>query len=1543
MPRRFLSGLRSRLLFLISLAVLPAFALMLYAVWADRVEQRQAVADRTVELARIVANDQERAVDLTRRVLADLASVPDIRAGHAEGSRAYLNLLRKQFPGYASFNLVDTSGNVVFSAPSVDRPINVSDRQWFQRALQTKEFTIGDYQVGQVTGKQIVVAALPVLDESGRVSLFVTSGLDLAWLNQVVATAQLPAGSVLIVIDRSGAVVARYPATVGPLGQGLADAELAARLRESTEGVFDEPGDAEDGDGGRLYAYTSIRGRVDTGWRLVIGVPRTAAFSAALARERRQFGTLVLALFVTLVAAWAGAERLVLRRVGSLLDAIRKFAAGDQGARTQLPYGHSELSDLARAFDDMAAAVQARQAERDTAERALRDSEARFRAFMDNSPVLAFMRDADGRYIYGNAAFERYFALEPGAWSDTADARFWAPETADQCRRDADLVLASRQPKQDVAPVRLADGRERVHFTITFPVGERSVGTLTLDLTEWRQVQDDLARAEQRFTDLFEQTIDGIVVTDANLRIVAVNDATCRLGGFTRAELLQLRLDNLVRPEDLAEQPLQHSELRSRRNLVTVRQVRRKDGSQFWAELTSQALGNGGVQAFVRDVSERYAAERSLKESEERFRLLYQNLPLAHHALAEDGTIVLVNDAWLALTAFTRERVMGQRFESFLSADSVAAFRRALRTAIETGESHGSEVTIEGERTARVTVALDARCGRDEHGGTRVHFALHDVTAAHAAQMRIRESEERYRTLFDESPVSLWEEDFSGIKRHIDRLRSLGVTDLDEHFRANPDELADCIEAVRVVDVNRATLALYGAENRSQLLAGLDRIIGQDGHEVFRQSIISLARGERTWRSEGINYKLDGEPIRLALQWAAPPSETEWSRVIVSAVDVTDRVRVEGALRESEARFERIFRLAPEVMGISRLSDGEYLDVNDAFVRIIGYRRDEALGRTSESLGLWADAGERARVVGLLQERPFIQGLNLRVRTKSGRVINGLASIVPLRMWGEECLLVQVVDTTPLRLAEEAREESQRMLTNLMANLPGMVYQCCLDPEWTMLVVSEGTRELTGYAPADLVGNRVVSYGSLIVDEDRDAVAAGVREAIEEKRPYRLTYRIRRADGDVRWVWEQGSVGIGKGDGVPTLEGFIADITDRRRAELEIERINEQLRQAQKMEAVGRLAGGIAHDFNNVLTAILGYSDIVLSRLAANDPLRDRVSEIRRAGERAAGLTRQLLTFSRKQVLSPEVLNVDDLIGGLAPMLARLIGANIEFRFEGGCSARVKADPTQIEQVFMNLVVNARDAMPRGGVLRIETGETEFTDAEARFWPHIRPGRFVTVSVSDTGIGMDEATRARLFEPFFTTKAVGLGTGLGLSTVYGIVQQSGGFVSVESKPGAGSTFCVWLPAVDEEPSAQPPLQPSPESYDGSETVLVAEDEPSVRGLVRASLERLGYRILEANDGREAFDICMRDGANVDLLLTDIVMPNIDGPGLVERLAGARISLPVIYMSGYADESVLHRDDLQPAIPFLQKPFTSTSLARLVRTVLDRWQAGADRA
>jgi two-component system, cell cycle sensor histidine kinase and response regulator CckA len=1534
-PRPFLTGLRGRLFLLVILAALPAFALTVYTGWEERQRRREGVASDTVTLARIVASDQERILDGTRQILADLADVPEVRSGDPARCQTYFALLMKQYRGYSSFSVIDPAGNVLVSRPRVDRPVNFSDRPWFRRAVESLDFALGDYQVGVLTGKQVVVAAWPARDESGRLVSVVAAGLDVAWLNQIAATAQLPTGAVLVLVDRQGVVVARHPDAPGVLGRSLPEAPLAALMGRQAEGTVEVTG--EDA-ATRIYAFTRIRGRVDTGLRLAIGIPAKVAYGPIEQSQTRHLLVLFMVMVLTLGASWFGAEQFVLRRVSSLLDATKQLAAGDPAARTRLPYGQGELSDLARSFDDMAAALQARLAERDRAEQALRASEERFRAFMDNSPAIAFVREPGGPLVYANATLERYFGLGPGEWRGSADARFWGDESAARFLRDDQDVRATGQSRQSVDAVTLRDGRIRHWLTVKFPVAhgdrERLVATMAFDLTEWRAVQEELARAERRYSELVEQATDGIVITDAELRLIAVNSAACAMSGYSRDELVGMRVDQVLDADDLTARSVRIAELASGASLVSEHRLRRKDGTTLLVEISSQAIENGGVQAIVRDVTRRHEAEQALRASEERFRLLYQYLPLAYHTLDEGGAVVLVNDAWLALTRFTRGSVIGRRFVDLLDPASVPTYATAFAAAIPTVDVHDVEVTlIRGDGTP-VTVLVDGRRGRDESGELRIHCGLHDVTAARQAEARLRESEQRYRTLFADSPVSLWEEDFSGIKRYVERLRALGVNDFGEHLAAHPDELADCIEAVRVVDVNRATLALYGAESRSQLLSGLDRVIGQDGWEVFRRSIAALARGERSWRSEGINHTLNGEAIRLALQWSvAPGGEDTWSRVLVSAMDITERTSAEDALRESEARFEQAFRSAPLILGISRRADGMYLDVNDAFLRELGCRRDEVIGRTSAELGFWVPPSSRAEMLRELDAHGSIQNLETSLRRRSGGLLHGLMSVAPIRMFGEECLLTHVVDITARRRAEEARRESERVLTTLMSNLPGMAYQCCFDPEWTMLFVSDGCRELTGYRPADLVGNRRVSYGSLITDEDRDDVAGEVRDAIAEGRPFRLTYRIRHADGTIRWVYEQGRATQASPDAPLTLEGFIADISDRKRAEAELVQSGEQLRQAHKMEAVGRLAGGIAHDFNNLLTAILGYSDLVLNRLAPDDPLTARVEEIRRAGERAANLTRKLLAFSRKQVLAPQVVVLDDVLEEMTPMLRRLIGEDIELRLLTGRCGNVKVDPTQLEQVVLNLVVNARDAMPRGGSLTIETGTFELDGREA-LERAVAPGLYATLSIRDTGVGMDDATRAHLFEPFFTTKAQGQGTGLGLSTVYGLVQQSGGFIVVDSQPGKGTTFRIGLPRLDEPPGETGNEASLGVTAAGTETILVAEDEDAVRRLIRAILERLGYTVLEAVDGQHALGVWREHADRIDLLVSDVVMPHMDGPSLVARIRASAPGLRVVFLSGYTDEAILSRGVLPPGTPFLQKPFTSGSLARTVRAALD---------
>jgi nitrogen-specific signal transduction histidine kinase len=402
------------------------------------------------------------------------------------------------------------------------------------------------------------------------------------------------------------------------------------------------------------------------------------------------------------------------------------------------------------------------------------------------------------------------------------------------------------------------------------------------------------------------------------------------------------------------------------------------------------------------------------------------------------------------------------------------------------------------------------------------------------------------------------------------------------------------------------------------------------------------------------------------------------------------------------------------------------------------------------------------------------------------------------------------------------------------------------------------------------------------------------------------------------------------------MRGIVMDITERRQ-------LGEQLRQSQKMEAVGRLAGGIAHDFNNLLTVIKGYSELMLEDLEGADPLRTEVDEIKKAADRAASLTRQLLAFSRQQVLAPKVVDLNTVVGNMDKLLHRLLGEDIDlFTILEPGLGRVKADPGQIEQVIMNLAVNARDAMPKGGKLTIETANVELDEHYTREHAVVKPGSYVMIAVTDTGVGMTDKVKSRIFEPFFTTKEVGKGTGLGLSTVYGIIKQSGGYVWVYSEVGLGSSFKVYLPRVDAPAEITSPVSSLP-TRRGTETVLLVEDEDGVRALERQVLHKHGYNVLEARNGGEALLMCERHQGEIDMLLTDVVLEQMGGRELAERLLKVRPEMKVLYVSGYADDAIVHHGVLKPGMAFLQKPFTTEALARKVRFVLDFVPAPNGRA
>ncbi len=483
-----------------------------------------------------------------------------------------------------------------------------------------------------------------------------------------------------------------------------------------------------------------------------------------------------------------------------------------------------------------------------------------------------------------------------------------------------------------------------------------------------------------------------------------------------------------------------------------------------------------------------------------------------------------------------------------------------------------------------------------------------------------------------------------------------------------------------------------------------------------------------------------------------------------------------------------------------------------------------------------------------------------------------------------------------------------------------------LDRSGVVRYENPAVARVLGYGPQELVGKNAIE---MVHPDDVPGVTAALARVADGQGPTTpLEFRFRHRDGSWR-VLEGVAQALPDDGGDAVCAVYTRDVGERTRLE-------DHRRQAHKMEAVAKLAGGVAYDFNNLLTIVVGRSELVLSRLPHDDAIRRNVELIQKTAARAASLTRQLLAFSRRQLLAPKVVDLSALLGAMEPMLRRLIGGHIELAMLPGATiGRVTVDPGQVEQIVMNLAVNARDAMPDGGRLVIETGDVELDEAYARRNPGARPGPYVMVSVADTGSGMDSETQAHVFEPFFTTKELGKGTGLGLSTVYGMVKQSNGYIALESEPGEGSTFRIYFPRVaDGTPVPFEPDRPEPASLSGSETILLVEDEEGVRELVAETLYSQGYHVIEAPHGGQALAVCEQYRGPIDLMLTDVVMPQMSGRELAERARPLRPGMKVMFVSGYTDISIVHHGILDAHAAFLPKPFTPDALARKVREVLD---------
>ena len=634
--------------------------------------------------------------------------------------------------------------------------------------------------------------------------------------------------------------------------------------------------------------------------------------------------------------------------------------------------------------------------------------------------------------------------------------------------------------------------------------------------------------------------------------------------------------------------------------------------------------------------------------------------------------------------------------------------------------------------------------------------------------------------------------------------------------------------------------------------------------------------------------------------------------------------RIRRELMQREELFRLISDTAADLIAVVDM-EGNRIYNSLSYERVLGYSLEEL--RTSSSFEqIHPDDRERMKEAAVEARRTGVgRPMAYRIRHKDGtwRVLESTASVIRNARGDAEKLVIVNRDVTERNLTAQALQQSEANYRSMIEDAPYGIYRASLEGQF--LIVNPALEKMLGYESQDELLKVNLAKDIYRYPAEHPKLT---ETPVGDQNFKDIEVEWKRKDGALITVRCSGWSVKDEAGRVAYLEVFAEDVTERRRLE-------RQLRMAQKMEAVGRLSGGIAHDFNNLLGVIMGYSQVMKRSLGPEHASYEHAEEIEKASQRAVSLTRQLLAFSRQQVLEPTILNLNDLVTDMEKMLPRLIGEDVQLKLQldPGLGA-VKADRGQIEQVVMNLVVNARDAMPQGGRLTLETANVELDLAYARQHPGSKPGRYVMLGVTDTGTGIDPEIQAQIFEPFFTTKERDKGTGLGLATVYGVVKQSEGYIAVESEKGKGASFKVYLPLAEQAVAAPEVSTAKAPSGRGSETILLVEDAEPLRKLANMFLKENGYHVLEAGDGAEALQLMRENRTVIDLLLTDVVMPGINGRVLAERLAPRQPKMRVLYMSGYTDSFIAGHGVLEAGTHLLHKPFTEDALVRKVREVLD---------
>jgi two-component system, cell cycle sensor histidine kinase and response regulator CckA len=1007
--------------------------------------------------------------------------------------------------------------------------------------------------------------------------------------------------------------------------------------------------------------------------------------------------------------------------------------------------------------------------------------------------------------------------------------------------------------------------------------------------------EDSLQASERRYRLLFERNMAGVLRTSVDGSTLEVNDAFARILGFgSREEMHHRKVQELYcRP---ADREAMLARLLSERGLSNYEVcLLHKDGSPVWVlaniVMHEEPAGPDVIHTTIIDITERKRAEEELLL----FRALIDRSNDGIEVIdPETGRFLDVNETACRAHGYSREEYLTLSVRDVAPTSDPAAWGRNLEELRRRGSrlhvglhrrKDGSSFPVEVNITY-------VRLNRDY-----IVAVVRDVTERRRAEEELQRTAELLRIVADETTDAVFVKDRNGKYLLFNKAASRFVGKSVSEVLGKDDT------------------ALFDQDG-ARLLMDRDQWVMESGQAETGEEVVTAAGVTRAFQSTKAPYRdRVGNVIGL----------------VGIARDITDRKCAEQALRQSEERLRQAVRVSN--LGIfdhDHLTDAVYWSPEERAIHGWEVERAPTLAEFVAML----HPEDRERIVAAIHRAHDPAGDGMfdveqriirpdgEVRwlvTRSQTIFDGEGDgRHPVRTVGA------VLDATEWKRVEERLAEAQEIggFGSFEVDIPAWVGHC--SPALCRILHFETDEPFRDFR---------AFLRQYVHADDRERTDKARAKLLEEGGSDEIEFRYLRPDGRERILHMRRRALRTVAGRMTRLVGTIQDVT-------ELKRLEEQFRQAQKMEAVGQLAGGVAHDFNNLLTVINGLSELALNQLRPDEPSRELIAEVLKAGERAAAVTRQLLAFSRKQVLQPKILDVSVLLGELSKLLLRLIGEDIGLRLDTAPAlGLVKVDPGQFEQAVINLAVNARDAMPGGGRLTIETRNADLDEGYVRQNPDARVGRYVLVSVSDTGHGMDAATRARMFEPFFTTKGPGRGTGLGLAMVYGFVKQSGGHIEVDSEVGSGTTFTVYLPRAEGTVPAGSSCEHFAALPRGTETILLVEDQDAVRCFARYVLLAGGYTVLEAGDGEEALRVARQRQGPIHLLVTDVVMPRMSGRQLADVLARERPEMRVLFVSGHADEAITRCGLPAGAGAFLQKPFGPASLARKAREVLDTDRAG----